>query len=208
MLTVVPPDAALLARIEELLEARWMPGDWFKMTPEVVRHYAWKASICRQALLSLWITDFCPIIEIGTRCGYSLAAFLAASREVCDVRALCFDAGIDEDSEACLRHFSEWVQFNRIPAQLVRVNTQSVSGLPWVGFAHVDGSHTYEGALHDLELVAASRTILADDCDNGAVLEAVREFARRHPGRSTQFVNDGLRTLGVISWDGPTGAQG
>jgi hypothetical protein len=50
--------------------------------------------------------------------------------------------------------------------------------------------------------------ILADDCDNGAVRAAVVDFVAANPCRSVQFVNDGLRTLGVISSSGPTGPTG
>lgn len=210
MLTLTPPDDELREQVAACLTSRWMPGDWFELTPQVVGHYAWKAAVARCSWHNTYQKDPFQIIEIGTRCGYSLTAFRLGLSGLCESEALCFDAGLDADSPACLTHFREWVNHNRIPARLVQVNTRHVEALPWCGFAHVDACHTRAGALHDLQLVREARTILADDCDNAEVRAAVMEFVqmRQHAQRRVQFVNDGLRTLGVISWDGPTGPQG
>jgi len=213
MLTITPPSPELVEAVRERLEAVWMPGDWFEPTEQVVMHYAWKGAV----YLSVPGDCFAPpVIEIGTRCGYSHHAFDAAvvsavdgcgSIDECEP-VLCFDGAIDDDSPRCLLHFREQTEKMGISADLVVVNTKNVLALPTRYFAHVDGDHTYTGCLHDLHLVACSRVILADDCDNAGVRSAVAAFVNAHPGRSVQFVNDGLRTLGVISWDGPTGPSG
>lgn len=210
MLTLTPPDDELREQVAACLKSRWMPGDWFELTPQVIGHYAWKAAVCRAAWQALCNCKRLQIIEIGTRCGYSLSAFLVAmAKEPCEVEALCFDAGLDADSPACLTTFRTWVRHTRLPANLVQVNTRHIEALPWCHFAHVDACHTYDGALHDLRLVRHAPVILADDCDNQEVRAAVMAFLREcEPTRRVQFVNDGLRLLGVISGDGPTGNTG
>jgi hypothetical protein len=214
MLTLTPPDAELVEAVRDRLEAVWMPGDWFELTEQVVMHYAWKGAVYLSAVGDCFAP---PVIEIGTRCGYSIHAFDVAGRFECrscpmsidgEEPILCFDGAIDDDSPRCLLHFREQTEKMGMSADLVVVNTKNVLALPTRYFAHVDGDHTYTGCLHDLHLVAGSRVILADDCDNAGVRSAVSAFVNAHPGRSVQFVNDGLRTLGVISWDGPTGPSG
>ena len=214
MLTLTPPDAELVEAVRDRLEVVWMPGDWFELTEQVVMHYAWKGAVYLSA------ASYCfapPVIEIGTRCGYSIQAFDAAGVSGCNgfparidesQPVLCFDGAIDDDSPRCLLHFREQTEKMGMSADLVVVNTKNVLALPTRYFAHVDGDHTYTGCLHDLHLVAGAHVILADDCDNAGVRSAVAAFVNAHPGRSVQFVNDGLRTLGVIAWDGPTGPSG
>lgn len=206
MLTLTPPDAELVEAVRDRLEVVWMPGDWFELTKQVVMHYAWKGAVYLSAVGNNFSP---PVIEIGTRCGYSIHAFDAAGVSACASidecePVLCFDGAIDDDSPRCLAHFREQAERYGISADLVVVNTKNVLALPTRFFAHVDGDHTYTGCLHDLHLVAGAHVILADDCDNAGVRSAVSAFVNAHPGRSVQFVNDGLRTLGVISWDGPT----
>lgn len=214
MLNITPPSADLVEAVRERLEAVWLPGDWFELTEQVTMHYAWKAAIYLSAV------DNCfspPVLEIGTRCGYSIHAFDAAgvsgggecsmTIDECEP-VLCFDGAIDDDSSRCLAHFREQAERFGIAADLVVVNTKNLVALPARYFAHVDGDHSYLGCLHDLKLVACSHVILADDCDNAEVREAVLMFIKMHRGRSVQFVNDGLRLLGVISWDGPAPQDG
>jgi hypothetical protein len=220
MLTLTPPDAGLFHEIDKTLRSHWMPSDWFKLTPQVVQHYAWKAAICRSACQYVNRTGDFRIIEIGTRAGYSLAAFRRGLAGRADSTALCFDAGIDEDSASCLLHFQNWVQANRIPAWLVPVNTRDLGAtvatptgpirwtLPPCDFAHIDGEHTTAGALRDIGLVNQCPVILVDDCDNPEVLAAVKKRTECVGNIRVQYVNDGLRMLGVISWDGPTSPKG
>jgi hypothetical protein len=203
MLIFAPPDTGLIAAVRDRLERVWMPGDWFQLTDQVARHYAWKAAIYGSMATKGYAP---PLIEIGSRAGYSMHAFdVAADRSDARVeRTICFDGGLDEDSPACLANFRKTTYGWAIDADLVVVNTRNVSAVPPRRFAHVDADHTRAGCLHDLELVHASEVILADDCDNAEVKAAVMDFLDNHGDRSVQFVNDGLRTFGVISWRSPT----
>lgn len=198
------PDDKLIETVEAVLRAGWMPGDWFELTPQVVRHYAWKASIARDAFSHCWRPQPFRLVEIGTRCGYSLRAFRAGVESEAlagadTIDALCIDAGLDDDSPACLGHFIRWVRGNAIPARLVMARSITLHAFhPGAHFAHVDGDHSFAGCLHDLNLVANSAVILVDDCDNPEVKRAVDTFLRERENRRGKFINDGLRVLAVL----------
>jgi predicted O-methyltransferase YrrM len=174
-------------KISKTLADAWRPHDWFQLDERVARHYYRKAAVC---------ADVRPkrVIEIGTRCGYSLVSFATACP---DARYLCIDGAADDDSLDCLAHWQSVVERWVIDASLVVVNSREVRSLPPADFAHVDGDHSYAGALHDLHLVAHVPVILADDCCNPEVRKAVEEFARAKR-RRVDWINDGLREAAVI----------
>ena len=173
--------------VGDRLRMHWMPGDWFPCSPEVVGHYAAKARVCR---------EYKParVIEIGTRCGYSLASFHSVAP---DAKFLCVDGAIDADSPACLQHWQGVVDSLGIEAQLIVTNSHDLRQLPPADFAHVDGDHSYQGALADLRLVAHVPVILADDCCNPEVQRAVEEFCGE-TGREPVYFHDGLRKAAVL----------
>jgi hypothetical protein len=105
---------------------------------------------------------------------------------------------MDDDSLDCLAHWQSVVERWAIDAQLIVVDSHKVRSLPAADFAHVDGDHSYAGALQDLNLVAHVPAILADDCDNPEVMAAVQQFVADRK-RSVQFIDDGLRKAAVIT---------
>jgi len=113
-------------------------------------------------------------------------------------RFLCIDGAMDHDSYDCLAHAKRMIERHSIDADLVIVDSHAIKSLPPADFAHVDGDHSYAGALADLRLVAGCRAILADDCDNREVRRAVDQFALEQ-NRTVEFINDGLRIAGVIA---------
>jgi cephalosporin hydroxylase len=178
----------LYDRVRDTLEANWRENDWFFCDSAVVGHYAMKAAICSR---------FAPrrIIEIGTRCGYSLLAFNAVAPRA---SYLCIDGCMDDDSLECLAHAKHLIERHQIEADLVVVNSHAVQSLPRACFAHVDGDHSFSGALADLRLVAHCRAILADDVCNPEVARAVDVFAKE-ANRHVELVNDGLRRVAVLT---------
>jgi cephalosporin hydroxylase len=180
--------APFVATVRQTLESNWREDDWFGCDSRVIFHYAMKGDIFRR---------FCPkrVIEIGTRCGYSLLTFETAAP---GARYLCIDGAMDADSYDCLAHWRRLVDRHNIDADLVVVDSHAVKSLPPADFAHVDGDHSYAGALADLRLVAASRVILADDCDNPEVRAAVEAFAREG-ARTVEYFDDGLRKGAILT---------
>lgn len=176
------------AKIAKTLADAWRPHDWFQLNQQAEAHYYAKACVC---------ADVRPrrVIEIGTRCGYSLVSFAQAAP---DARYLCLDGACDADSFDCLAHWQSVVERWAIDASLIVVDTAHVKSLPPADFAHVDGDHSFAGALRDLRLVSHCRTILADDCCNPEVKKAVIQFAsERH--RSVDWQSDGLREYAVLT---------
>ena len=193
---LTPSVSALLAQV-------WMPDDWFTLNPQVVRHYAHKAAVASLVVegcaVSLGLggargVGFVQIVEIGTRCGYSASVFAQA---VPQARILCIDGGNDEDSRQCLTWAKKTFAHGDVNASLIEVDTRAVKGLDGAFFAHVDGDHSHMGALRDLRIVSSAAVILADDYDNPAVAEAVKQFCRE-TGRRAVTYDDGLRKGAVI----------
>lgn len=175
-------------RVRDALEGNWRENDWFYCDSTVITHYAVKASICAR---------YSPrrVIEIGTRCGYSLLVFnLVAPR----ASYLCIDGCMDDDSLDCLAHAKRMIDRHNIEADLVIVDSHAIKSLPRADFAHVDGDHSYAGALADLRLVAHCRAILADDVCNQHVDEAVKRFAVEN-NRHVEYIHDGLRKVAVLT---------
>ena len=177
-----------MTKVGDRLRDHWMPGDWFECSTDALSHYTAKAKVCG---------DVAPrrVIEIGTRCGYSLMAFHAVSPEA---RFLCIDGRLDPDSKACEQHWHVVVDALGIDAQAVVVDSHDLRGLPPADFAHVDGDHSYLGCLMDLYLVQHVPVILADDCCNPDVGRAVEKFCRV-TGRQATYFHDGLRRAAVIA---------
>lgn len=184
----VTVDVPLVDSVRKLLESNWREDDWFGCDSQVIFHYAMKAQVARR---------FRPrrVIEIGTRCGYSLLTFAATHP---GSRYLCIDGAMDADSYDCLAHWRRLVEKHEIDAELVVVDSHAIKSLPPADFAHVDGDHSYAGALADLRLVAHCRAILADDCDNREVKRAVEEFAKEQ-ARTLEYFDDGLRLGAVLT---------
>lgn len=175
-------------KISKALADAWRPHDWFQLNQQAENHYYAKACVC---------ADVRPrrVIEIGTRCGYSLVSFATAAP---DARYLCLDGACDPDSFDCLAHWQSVVERWAIDASLVVVDTAHVKSLPPADFAHVDGDHTFAGALRDMRLVSHCKTILADDCCNPEVKKAVVQFASERR-RRVDWQHDGLREYAVIT---------
>ena len=175
------------AKVSRLLADVWRPTDWFQLSQKVEDHYYRKACI---------FADYRPrrVIEIGTRCGYSLAVFNAAFDHS---RYLVIDGAMDADSLECLTHWQLVVSSQAIDADLIVVDSHALRSLPPADFAHVDGDHSHAGALADLRLVDQCPVILADDCDNPEVRRAVDDFVAER-GRRVDFFDDGLRQGALI----------
>lgn len=180
--------ASTYDNVKGLLESNWRENDWFYCDSAVIGHYAMKANICQR---------YAPrrVIEIGTRCGYSLLVFAAVAPRA---SFLCIDGCMDEDSLDCLAHAKSLIDRHQIEADLVVVDSHAIKSLPRCCFAHVDGDHTYAGALADLRLVAHCRAILADDACNPEVARAVEVFSRE-ANRTVEYINDGLRRIAVLT---------
>jgi len=178
----------LYERVKRTLESNWRENDWFFCDSAVIGHYAMKAAICER---------FKPrrILEIGTRCGYSIMAFREAAPRA---SFLCVDGAMDDDSLDCLAHAKRLIDRYDIEADLIVVDSHAVRSLPRACFAHVDGDHSFAGALADLRLVQHCRGILADDVCNPEVAKAVDVFARES-NRQVEFVHDGLRKVAVLT---------
>ena len=126
------------------------------------------------------------IFEIGVRAGYSAYAMLvgapSASYRGLDLNQGTFGGqiGYTEHAERMLRR-----EFPDASVAIEFGDSQALEVLPGDRYdlTHVDGNHSHEGTLHDLELAArCSDWVLIDDVDFiPTVASALNAFLERHP---------------------------
>ncbi len=134
------------------------------------------------------------ILEIGARLGYSAIAMLLGHPGVRELTLLddgSYGFGVGEAVEN-IRRVGH-------PAEVVAhtLDTQSVRALPLEGefdLIHVDGDHTFHGAMHDLSLVlpylSPSGVIILDDVDYiSSCKKAARQFLSLNPGLESAHIS-------------------
>lgn len=145
--------------------------------------YEWHASLTAR---------FRPqvVVEIGVQRGYSAIAMLMGYPGIRSMYLFDNEADgyrLSEAMERIGRAREAVCSVTEIYARTL--DTQTVEGLPvpmLVDLAHVDGLHTFQGASHDLELVApmlrAGGVVVIDDLWMPDVLDAAERFRLDHPG--------------------------
>jgi hypothetical protein len=155
------------------LVERWLPEDPDRPNADYETYYRWKYRIAK-AIQPVAKSLF----EIGVRAGYSAFAFQAA---IPGLEYLGWDN--DAGQYGGVKGFS-----NRFIAEgcVDRVDSQTRDFLPRsFDVAHIDGDHSYAGALHDIQLCAPfCRYVLVDDYDFITPVKAATDhFIVSHQGR-------------------------
>jgi len=140
------------------IERRWLPDDEVRPSDEYKRQYFQKWDVARGARPHV-------IAEIGVRAGYSALAMLLAAP---GARYIGFEAdrghfggvkGITARAvPRVLEGFQHEIRYGD-SGNLSRIDDP-------IDLFHVDGDHSYDGALHDIGLAwACSQYVLVDDYD-------------------------------------------
>ena len=169
---------------------RWYPGDPFRPCGAVRQYYETKWNIVCD------VPHVNSIMEIGVRAGYSAFVFARAAP---GVRYLGIDNGLC-DAEArrdYLAHARNLLDGH--DARWWYVDTGSLRSLPmgpdgdYWSLVHVDGHHSYEGCLHDLQCASAvAKRILVDDYDVGeGIRRACADFMAKVEGWRGREIHDG-----------------
>jgi len=126
------------------------------------------------------------ILEIGVRYGYSLCSFIAA----CLPR---YVEGIDSEVYVPGSNAIAWANVKRWQLDSVFrcCDSARIEALERdYDLVHIDGSHSYDTCLHDLNLcLGKARAILIDDmhtCDDDR--RAVKMFMQQNPSRIAEVV--------------------
>lgn len=157
----------------------WTDDSWAKSCRDDVQR------IYREKFAILSLLRPFSVCEIGVRAGYFAACALSASASV----YFGYDATDEWGGAQGAVEFAEVSlpeMFPEARIKMTHLDTQSVRKLDCgnVELVHVDGDHTEQGALHDLELAlkVATKWILVDDIVHHAdtVLIAARRFCSFH----------------------------
>lgn len=167
------------------LTALWWPGEkeLLPTNPKVESCY-------RHKYLVAELIKPKRICEIGVRAGYSAFAFLSACPKAEFI-------GLDNNSN---RHGGvEGVFVTHAPKVLEKFNTKlivfdsqkakNLYGKPY-DFIHVDGDHSYDGCLHDLNISHKTcEWILVDDYDLIPKVRAATDvFISYHPEYTVEYI--------------------
>ena len=177
---------------QEWLDTVAHPDDSICRTEEIYRYARGKHVIARRLLPKV-------IVEIGVRLGHSAHAFLracpAATYIGMDLPGAGHGgtkvAGLDYVKKMLARHFPTAV------VELHAVNTQMLTKYegPKPDLFHVDGDHTFIGAMHDLHLAwnSGATYILIDDYTFLPDVKRAVDIFIRDIRPKTEFMLDTVR---------------
>ena len=141
------------------------------------------------------VADLAPALigEIGVRTAYSAFAMLAAAPTAVYVGIDVGDSQKYGSEDGALDHGLKVLE--TFPYTMVRViDSHDIDILPPFDLLHIDGDHSYEGCMADLNLAKYScvKWVLVDDYDWNNVPVAVNDFARKNV-LDVEHIKDGFR---------------
>jgi predicted O-methyltransferase YrrM len=127
------------------------------------------------------------VLEVGVRFGYSAVA-LIYKNPVTEYVGIDFDLYDATSSTKSRKNLSCLKGFQPVDFTLFRKNTQELDDIAFLGpknfdLVHIDGDHSYQGALTDLKnfwnvLTIGGHMLVDDSIFYGSVYNACIEFAR------------------------------
>jgi hypothetical protein len=141
------------------------------------------------------------ILEIGVRFGYSLGTMIKASEKIKKVIGIDCDDYVANSLAVAEKNIKKFIQ-NGICFDFRNINSHSISKIEeYVDLIHIDGDHSYEGKIQDLNLVKNNgRILIVDDYISfSQVQQAANDWMRDNKNIiKNQFVIESIRGTLVI----------
>jgi predicted O-methyltransferase YrrM len=142
------------------------------------------------------------ILEIGVRYGYSLYAMASACDEIDWVVGYDIDDYEKGSIEIANKNLRD--KLGRDRAIVINRNSQNLIKLNEVyNLIHIDGDHTYNGKVHDLNLTLnATQVVIVDDYTHIPLIKkAVDEFCQQNADKiETHFLITSARGTYIIKY--------
>ena len=141
------------------------------------------------------------IYEIGNRFGYSAIALMMGAPKTCQFHGLDIEQGIHGGSPNSGKILKKNLRSMKLLGRcnLIKGDSQQMDRIDGhMDLVHIDGDHTYRGALHDMSLFVDSfGVMLVDDYNSSAdVRRAADEYIKKHGHDS--YTIESVRGLKVI----------
>lgn len=174
----------------ERLHAHWVPGDPYRPEVQTPGYYRAKAQV------AAWIQPE-RVVEIGVRAGYSALAF-HMGHPFRRYYGLDLDAGTWGGEKGFVAHAETSLQaLPNVRVVIQKADSQTLGFLPKAAknadLFHVDGDHSYAGAMHDIILALGSGAhwILVDDYDYIRDVQLAADRLVEHLQLTAYHVGDG-----------------
>jgi cephalosporin hydroxylase len=144
------------------------------------------------------------ILEIGVRYGYSLYSMMVASERLNYVRGYDNDNYNADSVERANANISAVIS-EKIDFKVENLDTQNIDKLDrFYDLIHIDGDHSYEGKVHDLNLIKGScKILIVDDYNNfDSVKNATNDFVNQNEDIiKNKFLINSLRGSYIIEFN-------
>lgn len=173
-----------MTELRDRILAAWMPGDPVEPAERYLIALETKHAVVSRVKPR-------TICEIGVRCGYGGYAMLLAAPKA---RYLGIDNWKASYGDGSVFHEYAKTLLKPFDASLIVVDSHAIRFLPsGLDLVHVDGHHTYDGAIQDMDLCERSgaKWMLVDDTDYlPKVARAVRDWCAKR-GIEPEYIRDG-----------------
>jgi predicted O-methyltransferase YrrM len=131
------------------------------------------------------------ILEIGVRYGYSLGSMIKGSDNIQKVLGLDIDAYEKNSLKIAEENIKTNINPN-IEYEFLLKSSHEFSELPdFYDIIHIDGDHSYEGKVQDLNLtIGHCKVVIVDDYNNDYFLDVIKNATNNFVEKNKEYIKN------------------